>query len=315
MPPTLDSLLDQFLSRACPGPFSYQQCHHFQGNGAHPLHCVLGFLVHGNEYGTLPAALKLQQDLLERPPAGPVTLLLGNVDAARAEQRYLEEDFNRVFTFDRTAETLERRRAETVRPILDACDIFLDFHQTQTETKSPFWTLPWKQDLVLLARALSLAPRGLTRRADQAFSPGRRCLDEYVRDRQKLGLTVEVGFRGWDSVQEERAYLGGHRLLSIAERMASGQSLDAIATEHPPVAWYETAHVVTSAEGLRLRSGLVNWSKVVQGENLAAGGAEVLCPFNGYALFPKYPSRDERPPPELLRIARALESPAQTFET
>lgn len=306
----------QFLSHAEPGPFRYEACHHFPGQGRSAQHVVLGFAIHGNEHGSLPAALALQQRLGKTPPAGPVTLLLGNVEAAERDVRFLDEDFNRVFTFDRLADSRERKRAELVRPILDACDVFLDFHQTQTPTESAFWTFPWSRQLGLLATALRLAPRGLTRRRGQSFSAGLRCLDEYVRDQGKLGLTVELGLRGQDPAQAARAFAGAIDLLRIVDAVARGESsLEGLAAQSPPVAWFETAQIVPSEPPrLRLREGLRNWSPLTAGEELAAPGTgSVRCPFDGYALFPKYPAPGELPPPELLRIARAVADPDRAF--
>ena len=304
--------LDQFLSRASTGPFGYPDCHHFQGAGAHGQHTVLGFVTHGNEHGSLPAALALQASLLRTAPPGPVTLLLGNVEAARADQRFLEEDFNRVFTFDRPAESKERKRAALLRPLLDSADVFLDFHQTQTPTTSAFYTFPWSSALANWARLLAAAPVGLTRAPGQVFSKGLRCLDEYVRDQGKVGLTVETGYRGQDAEQAALVHRTAQRLLRAVEQTASGKdTLHALATEHPPITWYTTKHIVhTSSPKMRLKPGLSNWSQVAKGETLSSEDSPAFSsPISGRALFPKYPTPKQAPPPELVRIACPLEDP------
>lgn len=292
-------------------PFSF----HHPGTGRHERHVVLGFLIHGNEHGTLPAALRLQEELQERrlEPGGPVTLLIGNPEAARKDERFLEEDFNRVFTFDRPATSLERRRAEAVRPLLDSAHFFLDFHQTQTPTYSPFWTFPWNEELALWARALAIAPVGLTRKAGQAFSPGLCCLDEYVRNRGQLGLTVEVGFRGADPVQAELAYQGARRLLQLIDALQSGEtSLENAALAQAELSWFSTTHTIrTTSPELRLRPGLQNFSPIQQGERLSADGSpELHAPASGVALFPKYPAPGQAPPPELLHLAEPVANPS-----
>jgi len=306
--------LELFLSRAKTGPFHYEACHHFAGN--HPAgHVVLGFVVHGNEVGSLRAAVDLQSELMRTPPTRPVTLLLGNLDAVTQGVRYLEEDFNRVFTFDRPAKSLERRRAERVRPILDHADFFLDFHQTGTPTQSAFWTMPWTPELGHLARAIGAAPRGLTRKASQVFSPGLMCLDEYVRARGKLGITVELGERGVDPAQAKACYSAALRLIEIARRTQDGERLAELAAERPEVSWLETAHVLSSDGGKRrLRPGLTNFTQVRAGEELGApGGPPVPCPIGGFALFPTYVEKAETAPPELVRIAREIPDPDRAF--
>lgn len=312
--PSVLADLELFLSRAATGPFHYEACHHFPGVRAGG-HVVLGFVIHGNEVGSLRAAVELQSELLATAPETPVTLLLGNLDALTHGVRYLEEDFNRVFTFDRPAKSLERRRAERVRPILDHADYFLDFHQTGTPTRSAFWTMPWTRELGLWARAIGAAPRGLTRKSTQAFSPGLMCLDEYVRARGKLGITVELGERGVDPDQARSCLLASRRLIALTRQLEGGTSLDMLASEMPRVSWLETAHVVSSEGGSRrLRPGLTNFTPVREGEELGADGSpSIPCPADGFALFPTYVENAEVAPPELVRIAREIADPDRAF--
>lgn len=313
----LDELLEGFLARRDRGPFSYEYCHHHAGADRHTSHTVIGCLIHGNEHGTLPAVLRFVDALQsgELVAGGPVTVLLGNPEAARAGERFLEEDFNRVFTFDRPAESHERRRAEAVRPILDAADVFLDLHQTQTPTEGPFWTLPWSASLGLWARAIAAAPVGLTRRSGQQFSTGTCCLDEYVRQRGKTGLTAELGMRGQDPVQAERAFQAMQRLVRTVDAVAEGTPLAALAATMPKIAWYVTTHVVPAETSEhRLRPGIGNWTTVAAGERLSPDdGPEILAPASGRVLFPKYPRPTDPPPPELFRLAEPLTDP-QTLE-
>ncbi len=306
--------LDQFQASCDPGPFAYPYCHHQRGDGRHGFHLVIGCLTHGNENGTLPAALRcleaLKQGRLQ--PGGPVTLLLGNTRAARENRRFIEEDFNRVFTFDRPAHSLERRLAETVRPILDAADFFLDLHQTQTPTLKPFWTFAWDNRHAQWARALEAAPVGLTRPAGQQFSTGTCCLDEYVRSRGRVGLTVELGHRGLDAKQAEHALRIMQRAVQVVDLVGPHpQSLQEVAQASSPIDWYQTTHVVAAeSTQYRLRPGLINWLEVQAGETLSAPGCpEIVSPTRGRVLFPKYPAPSEPPPPELFRLATPVSNP------
>jgi succinylglutamate desuccinylase len=308
----LKKLLDRFATLARPHHFRAPDVHH-RPAPAGP-HAVFSFLVHGNEWGTLPAAIRVLEELetgaLAAP--GPVTLFVGNRAAALADQRFLEEDLNRVFTFDRPAESLERKRAEELRPVLDEADFFLDLHQTQTPTERAFWTFPWDPSFDQFARALAVAEVGLTRPGGQAFSPGLCCLDEYVRARKKLAITVEVGMRGLDDKQSERAYQAVVRSLQILTRLESGEKLQAIADENPPLQYYQTHHIVKAETPEHaLRPGYQNWSVVDSGDILSAEGAPLLtAPVSGVALFPKYPTSGMAPPPELMRIASPIAEPS-----
>jgi len=79
-------MLSRFARAADPGPFAIGGCAHFRGEGRHNYHVVFGFITHGNEDGTLPAALRLLDELKSGllKHDGTVTLLLGNPEAAPA---------------------------------------------------------------------------------------------------------------------------------------------------------------------------------------------------------------------------------------
>jgi len=275
---------------------------------------VLGFATHGNESGTLPAAVRLQRELADGSLAhgGPLSLLIGNPEAVQAGQRFLDEDFNRVFTFDRPADSRERKRAEVVRPLLDAADIFLDFHQTQTPTAQAFWTFPWDARHAAWARALAAASVGVTRKAGQSFSPGTCCLDEYVRGRGKIGLTLELGMRGTDPRQAEATYNSARRLLQLVDLLETNiTDLAACAQSEPPVQWYVVTQIVQADSPLtRLRPGYENWSDVSAGEVVGdANSPHLRAQSAGVVLFPKYPQPGENSPPELMRIAEKIVDP------
>lgn len=276
-------------------------------------HVVFGAIIHGNEFGTLPAMLRLQDELANSGGARnfAVTLLLGNPNAARQNRRFVEEDFNRVMTFDRPADNLERRRADEVKQVLDSADFFLDIHQTQTPTESAFWTMPWEGDLGLWARVLGGARVGLTRPAGGQFSAGKCCLDEYVRGRGKIGITVEVGERGEDVAQAALAYEIMSRALKAHERQSEGVSLRDVAVEMPAITWYATQEVVPGGTSeRRLRPGICNFTQVRKGELLSAPDApEIRASADGRILFPKYPGPGEPPLPELFRLGVQIEDP------
>jgi succinylglutamate desuccinylase len=308
----LSQELEAFLSRSSPGPFSYRACHFVPGHDSRS-HLVLGFATHGNEHGTLPAMLELWRTLKPNTLPVDVTLLLGNLDALLKDERFLEEDLNRVFTFDRPASSLERKRAELMRPILDQADVFIDFHQTQTPTERPFYTFPWDPNLADWARWLGMAEVALTRKSGQAFSPGLCCLDEYVRARGKVGLTIETGYRGADPKQVALVLQGVERALVAAAEVARDEArIEALARTAPALSWYTTTHILqTQGPESRLRPGLQNWTPIGAGELLSEPGVPpIVAPAAGMTLFPKYVPPGQTPPPELVRIASPLADPS-----
>lgn len=288
-----------------PLPFVHQH-----DGGRHALHLVLGVCTHGDEVGPLPAALRLVQALRAGRLAygGRLSVVVLNPDAARAGQRFLDSDLNRVFVAQPPSDR-EGRRARALQPLLDRADLFLDLHQTATPTASAFWTLPWRAVDDAWVRALRGAPVWMTRPAGQVFSPGTCCADEYVRARGRPGLTLELSQRGLDPATEAAAWAVMVRALALADDLAAGRPLP-----DGPVTWLATAWVqpFTSA-ALRLRDGLCNLQPVAAGEALEAPGSPALrCPVDGFLAFPKYPPRDARGlalgplPGELVRVAAPL---------
>lgn len=311
---TPSEMVRAFERSARQGPFAARAVSYYGGTGNSLL--TLCFCVHGNEHGSLPALLRLQAELDAGTLvlAEPLALVLGNPEAVQADVRFLEEDLNRVFTFDRPASSLERRRAEELRPLLDQTEVLLDFHQTQTPTEHAFWTFPWLGSLGLWARALGVTPHVLTRRSEQSFAAGQLCLDEYVRDRGKPGITVELGMRGQDESQAEACYQAARRAISLHEATARYPSaLENAAAAAPPLQLYRTAHVVKKEPPhLVLRPGFQNFSPISRGERLSdESSPEVLAPVSGKCLFPKYASGGHPTPHELMRIAVPIESAAE----
>jgi len=106
-------------------------------------HVMISALVHGNEIcgawalAELLAALHRQDDTALTLAQGRLTLLLANLaafdrfDVARHDaSRYVEEDLNRQWLDARldAPETLERRRAAELRPVVQQADWLLDLH-------------------------------------------------------------------------------------------------------------------------------------------------------------------------------------------
>ncbi len=283
-------------------------------------HLVISFAVHGNEWGSLPAAVALLHGLIsgQLKTRGPVSLLLGNLEAIRRGVRFVEEDYNRVFVFDQPAESLERRRAEEVRPVLDQADFLFDLHQTQTPTESAFWTFPWTQELSDWATIIGAAPRAMVRAPGGAFSPGKKCLDEYVRDRGKVGITAELGEKGPDRVQAQNAYDSCVRLMRAFDAVCTKEaSVFDLAAEGAVPRWFETVDVVAPpSRKTRLRPGISCFCEVARGQVLSAEGSpELLAARDGYVMFPKYPPPGQEMPPEIYRLAVEIADAKERFGT
>ena len=267
--------------------------------GRHDLHVVFGTMVHGNEVGPLPAVVELAEDLAAGTVSfgGRVTVFVGNPEAGRRGTRLCEADLNRVFV-DTDIETIEHRRSRELRRILDSADLFIDFHQTNGETPSAFYIFPWSPRGEAWARALDAAPRWVTRAPGQSFSPGTCCADEYVRNRGKVALTVEVSQAGPspEAAAITRQTMG--RALQWADRLADAGADMPEASMGLPFAPLPQCLSTAFAQKFSdpryaMRPGLENFVVVRAGEVVSVDGTpELVCPIDGWVMMAKYPDRD-----------------------
>jgi len=291
----LDGLLSQFKRSADPGPFEYRWCHHEDG-GRHPLHVVFGVMVHGNEFGSLPAVVRMVKSLQsgEVTFGGKVSIFIGNPEAAQENLRYLEADLNRVF-LDTGQNRHEDRRAQQIIPILDAADVLIDFHQTILETTCPFYIFPWHRSGWQWARAIHSTDVWVTRNPKQGFSAGSKCTDEYVTDRGKPGMTVELSQKGFSTEAEHLCWNTMLDTLRVAEEVGLGQSIDALAQQQNELSFVETTFTERFDDPMKaLVPGLVNFRTVQAGQALhAPNSPPLIAPKSGSILFPKYPQRED----------------------
>lgn len=308
----LDALLDRFASTCDPGPFAYPWAHHVRGE-THDHHVLVTMMVHGNEPGPLPAALRLMDDLASGAVrfGGALTLAVANPEAAREGRRFLDFDLNRAFAFVEGREGHEHTRARELTPLLDAADLLLDLHQTSLASRHPFWTFAWDPVIGRWARALQPTPVGITRPSDQGFvAPDLKCIDEYLRDQGKPGMTLELGKGGLCDEQAENAYRTMLRMLTLVDAIQAGTTTLADAAEaSPPLTWYTTVHrEAWGPEERHLRPGLANWAAVSAQEDLSAPTSpSITVPQDGVLLFPKYPPVGAPRPHHLFHLAVPLD--------
>ena len=124
-------------------------------------HVMLSALVHGNELCGAWALLGLLEAGL-RPQRGKLTLAFCNLaafdryDPAQPDAaRFVEEDLNRQWLPERMArgDTLERRRAEALRPFVEQADWLLDLHSMH-EPSAPLLLTGMQARNLALAHAM-----------------------------------------------------------------------------------------------------------------------------------------------------------------
>ena len=309
----LGTLLERFERLAQPGPFNYKWCHHADG-GVHQEHIVFGCMVHGNEFGSLPAAVQLIESLRsgELQYGGKVTVFIGNPEAARQNRRYLEADLNRVF-LDTGLSRHEDVRAQAIMPILDAANVLVDFHQTILDTEHPFYIFPWHRTGWHWARAIRSTDVWVTRNPKQTFSKGSMCSDEYVSGKTGAGITVELSKKGFHPDAEKLCWRTMLETLRVADQLHSGASIVKQAEQNHELIMLETTFSEPFDDPAKsLRPGLTNFKQLQAGTQIHAEGTPpLIVPIDGAILFPKYPERrDTRAiapwPKELYRLVTPL---------
>ncbi len=293
--PRLQSLLAQFTAAAKPTIHDYRWSHHHDGK-RHDTHIVFGCMVHGDEHGSLPAIVALVEALNNGSLdfGGRLSVFIGNPEAGLENVRYLEADLNRVF-LDTGHGRHEDLRARQLMPILEHADVFIDFHQTILETQHPFYIFPWNKTGWHWARAVSTCDTWVTRDPSHGFSSGSKCGDEYVVDRGRTGITLELSAKGFNDRAEALCWQTICNTLALADTIHAGDTIATLAGKKPDLQFYQTTFAQRfDSPQLALKPGLVNFQAVTRGQKLhTASSPAITVPADGMLLFPKYPNRVE----------------------
>jgi len=175
-----------------------------------PTLCLLGG-IHGNEPAGTQLIRSIVNDQRTLPlTRGSVVLALGNPAAIEKNLRFCEADLNRSFLpKENPSNTLEARRAEELKTLLDASDVLLDIHSSFAATSQPF--------LICEANAAGIArqlPVPLLCSGFDALHPGGT--DGTMNAIGKIGICYETGpaddaagiDRAWKIVQATLGALG-----------------------------------------------------------------------------------------------------------
>ena len=282
---------------------------------------------HGNE----PIGLALLTELFESLLDGawhlgvPLTLVIGNREAAEKGVRFVDCDLNRSFGASEDSGLYERRRARELEPILAQSRFLLDIHQTILPNTDPFFIFPYSRAAFALCR--TLAPfQPVVTHWNQGFSAEGLCTDEFVNRHHGVGFTLETGQAGFATYQ-----LGYG--LYLLRRL-----IEAIARRPDPKDWRGEGGEFTNLEQGRGFGGVFTWShveplgserqvelvpglynfqriekdQVLGRERLSPSGThrELQSPSSGWLLFPKYVPEGlpkHKRPSELYRLLRSVE--------
>ena len=272
---------------------------------------ILGTLIHGNEYGPLEAVTEWAEQLVTTqagsqpfPLDCDLQIIVANTSAALLGRRFLEADLNRLFAPGGASGdgNHEERLASALRPLLTGDDIlaFVDLHQTIEASDRAFFIFGFHAPSLALTRALSpeVTKTVVTRNPRQSFVAGQMSGDEWVRFQGRPAVTLELGQKGFDPETTIRTRALLANLAVFLQDAARFETLYAPQDASQLLSGIEAFHTVARVpfDGPRaaLRAGIANFAAVADGQELGHtdGGQPLRCPAQGFALFPKYPSRD-----------------------
>ena len=278
-------------------------------------HVMISSVVHGNELcGAIAVDHILQNNV--RPLKGKLSLAFMNVDAYLSfdpdnpsASRYLDEDFNRLWTkelLEGDSDSIELRRAREVLPILDSVDLLLDIHSMQTATTPLMMAGPLDKGCEF-ARQLEI-PEVVV--MDFGHKAGRR-MREYEGfsdpSSTKNALLIECG-QNWDQRSADLAITASWRFLMILGLVSEENAAAHLRTEPP-----SEQRIIKVSGPYTIRNSDFSFKEPYVGlEEIPSAGTviandgeiEVKTPYDNCVLI--MPSRRQRPGDTAVRFAKYI---------
>ena len=276
---------------------------------------MISSVVHGNELcGAIAVDHMLRNDL--RPIKGKLSLAFMNVDAYLSfdadnpsASRYLDEDFNRLWTKEILAgnrDSTELRRARKVLPVLDTVDLLLDIHSMQTATTPLMMAGPLDKGCEF-ARKLGI-PEVVV--MDFGHKAGRR-MREYEGfsdpESNKNALLIECG-QNWEQRSADLAITASWRFLMMLGLVSEENAAAHLRTEPP-----SEQRIIKVSGPYTIRNSDFSFKEPYLGlEEIPSAGTviandgekEVKTPYDNCVLI--MPSRRQRPGDTAVRFGKYI---------
>lgn len=283
------------------------------GERAGGIDLALMGITHGDEVAGLALMNELLRKLLRQRHDNvklPISLalILGNYQATMKGVRFIERDLNRCFDL-RDNTSLEGQRAHQLAPLLQSCRYLIDFHQTAERSAHSFSIFPFSEKNLAWARAVHGDYPIVTRfGAGEQFSAAGMCTDEYVLQQGNIGITIELGQKGYDPPQIKHGLKVACQAVTQVAQVAQ-VAQGGITTARTPIDLYITAETVNFPDDgvFQLAPDLYNFKPLAKGDLLATfSDQQLTCAIDGYALFPKYHINRSSPPSEICHVLKKL---------
>jgi succinylglutamate desuccinylase len=245
--------------------------------------------IHGDEVSGIHAIEKLFYDLFggaRRLAQGSLVLARANAQAIRAERRYVKHNMNRMFCDSYSPEidqdSYEFRRTQELKPLLETCDYFLDFHSAPLADQ-PFIVV--EQRAVDFYRRLGI-PKIMTGWSKFSSGPIGGDTENYANTRGAISATLESGSH-FDKASNDIAYRAAVSTLSILSMLDTNE-LPPSDEDAEVVEMYSV--ITKDAEDFRYAEGATNFKQLRAGEAFAyQNGQPLTVSEESYLLIPMNP--------------------------
>jgi Succinylglutamate desuccinylase / Aspartoacylase family len=253
-------------------------------------HVMVNAITHGNEIcGSIAVDRLFQMDV--RPTRGKLSLSFANVDAYHQWNsdephlnRYVDEDFNRVWT----PETLsgarvstELTRARAMRPVIDDVDFLFDIHSMH-DAHAPVMICGALDKGIAFSRAVG-APEFIV--SDRGHANGTRMRD-YAGfgdpASPKNALLVECG-QHWEAAAADVAWQTTWRFLRVCDCVDRD-----LADSHIDRAPIPSTKVVRITDALIANTADYKFRQGTKGLDIIAKKGEVMAYDNGTPVLAPY---------------------------
>ncbi len=286
-------------------------------SGAPGPHAVLTALVHGNELcGAIALDFLFRQNV--RPLKGRLTLAFANIAAyesfdpeAPNASRYLDEDFNRVWsadTLEGPRDSRELRRARELRPLIDSADLLLDIHSMQHATAPLMMAGPLAKGR-RLAREVGVPQTVVSDPGHAAGTRMRDYADFGLAESDKNALLVECG-QHWEKSSGSVAMETALRFLLHTGVVDAGFAVPHLPKEPPPAqAFIEvTGPATIETDSFTFTQDFRGMEVIAKGGTVIGhdGGRAVTTPYDECVLI--MPSRRLRRGESAVRFGRYIDA-------
>jgi predicted deacylase len=303
------------IARYKEGGTGIDYVHRFE-SGAPGPHVLVTALVHGNEIcGAIALDWLFKQKF--RPAGGVLTLAFCNIvafqhfdPAAPGDSRFMDEDFNRVWSPERLqgkGDSVELRRARELVPVVEAADLLLDIHSMQHKTPALTISGPLEKGR-RLAREIAFPALVVS---DEGHAGGRRMRDYGAFGdpaKPQNALLVECG-QHWEKESEAVAKETLVRFLAHAGIADPTWVKRHLPKQNPaPQRLVEVTHAVTiKTPEFRFASDYRGLEVIPRKGSVLAhdGGEPVKTPYDDCVLI--MPSRRLQPGQTAVRLGRYVD--------